>query len=118
MSPQTMVNLQTDMGKEHDAKLQVWKREVEQNESALMLLQEIISKQLLQLADDDMDLNRLVDMKEETLQPYTFYNKGTFNYCLSVIKTIMQHWNEYQMTEDVLNAALDFLRGQEIFYYK
>ena len=118
MSPQRMVNLQRDMRKEHDAKLQVWKREVEQNESSRMLLQEIISKQLLQLADDDIDLNRLVDMKEETLQPYTFYNKGTFNYCFSVIKTIMEHWNECEMTEDVLNAALDFLKGQESPYYK
>jgi hypothetical protein len=65
-----------------------------------------------------MDLNRLVDMKEETLQPYMFYNKGTFNCCLSVIKPIMEHWNECQTTEDVLNAALDFLKGQEIPYYK
>jgi hypothetical protein len=106
------------MGKEHDAKLQVWKREVEQNESACMLLQEIISKQLPKLAEDDMDLNRMVDMKEETLQQYKFYNKDTFNYCLSVIKPIMEQWNECQTTEDVLNAALDFLRGQEIPYYK
>ncbi len=70
MSPQRMVNLQRNMEKEHDAKLQVWKREVEQNESACMLLQEIISKQLPKLAEDDMDLNRMVDMKEETLQQY------------------------------------------------
>ncbi|CAB4004389.1 hypothetical protein AC249_AIPGENE16794, partial [Paramuricea clavata] len=104
------------MGKEHDAKLQVWKREVQKNESACMLLQEVISK-LPPLAEDDMELNRTVDMNEESLQHYKFYNKDIFSYCLSVIVPIKEQLNECQTTDDVLKAALDVLKGQEIPYY-
>ena len=118
MSPQRMVNLQRKMGRDHDAKLQMWKREVKENESACKLLQEVVSKQLPQLAEDDMELNRTVDLSEESLQQYRFYNKDVLSFCLTLIKPIKDQLNECEMTEDVIKTALDVLTGQEIPYYK
>ena len=110
MSPQRMVNLQREMGKDHDAKLQMWKREVQENESACKLLQEVVSKQLPQLAEDDMELNRTVDLSEESLQQYRFYNTDVLSYCLTLIKPIKDQLSECEMTEDVIKTALDVLK--------
>ena len=118
MSPQRMVSLQRAMGKDHDAKLQMWKREVQENESACKLLQEVVSKQLPQLAEDDMELNRTVDLSEESLQQYRFYSKDVLGYCLTLIEPIKAQLSECEMTEDVIKTALDVLKGQEIPYYK
>ena len=114
MSPRRMVNHQREMGQDHDAKLQMWKREVQENESACKLLQEVVSKQLPQLAV----LNRTVDLSEESLQQYRFYSKDVLGYCLTLIKPIKDQVNECEMTEDVVKTALDVLKGQEIPYYK
>ena len=40
-----MVHLQRVMGKDHDAKVQMWKKNLEENESACLFLQEVIKKQ-------------------------------------------------------------------------
>ena len=118
MSPQKMVNAQREMGKDHDAKLHLWKKKVQQNESACLLLQEMLTKQLLELAEDDMEVNRTVDIKEESFQQYKFYNKEVLSYYLSIVRPIQELSNECQSTEDVIKASLDVLKGQEIPYYK
>ena len=89
MSPQRMVNLQSKMGKDHDAKLQMWKREAQENESACKLLQEVVSKQLTTVSRAK-SYRRL---SEESLQQYRFYSKDVLGYCLTLIKPIKDQLN-------------------------
>ena len=46
MSPDMVVNMQKKMGESCDRKLLVWKREIDENKSAKMLLKEIHAKQV------------------------------------------------------------------------
>ena len=65
-----------------------------------------------------MEVNRTVDIKEESFQQYKFYNKEVLSYYLSIVRPIQELSNECQSTEDVIKASLDVLKGQEIPYYK
>ena len=75
MSPQQMVHLQRAMGKDHDAKILMWRKRVEENESACLLLQEVTAKQFPPLGDDDMDVVRIADLQANSIQQYRFYNE-------------------------------------------
>ena len=85
MSPQQMVHLQRVMGKDHDAKVQMWKNNLEKNESACLFLQEVMKKQFPPLSDDDMDLVRFADFQENSVKNYRFYSKNLMKICLSEI---------------------------------
>lgn len=113
-----MVNAQREMGKDHDAKVQVWKKKVQENESACLLLQEIISKQLPQLAEDDMEVERTVDLEAEVLKQYQFYIPESLSYCCSVITPIQERYNKCQPSEEIIKEALAVLKGVGIPYYK
>lgn len=88
MSPQQMVLLQRAMGKDHDVKIFMWRKRVEENESACLLLQEVTAKQFPSLGDDDMDVVCIVDLQPNSIQHYRFYSKKVMEVSLSEISSI------------------------------
>ena len=118
MSPQQMVHLQRVMGKDHDAKVQMWKKKLEENESACLFLQEVIKKQFPPLSDDDMDLVRIADFQENSVNNYRFYSENVMKVCLSEISSTQARVGEELPTEDVVNKALLAFKQKDIPFYK
>ena len=118
MSPQQMVHLQGVMGKDHDAKVQMWKNNLAKNESACLFLQEVIKKQFPPLSDDDMDLVRLAVFQENSVKNYRFYRKSVMKVCLSEISSTQARVGKDLPTDDVVNKALLAFKQRDIPFYK
>lgn len=118
MSPQQMVLLQRAMGKDHDAKILMWRKRVEENESACLLLQEVTAKQFPSLGDDDMDVVRIADLQPNSIHHYRFYSEKVMKVCLSEISSIQGRMGEELPTEDVISEALLALKQKDIPFYK
>ena len=118
MSPQQMVLLQRAMGKDHDAKILMWRKRVEENESACLLLQEVTAKQFPSLGDDDMDVVRIADLQPNSIHHYRFYSEKVMEVCLSEISSIQGRMDEELPTGDVISEALLALKQKDIPFYK
>ena len=98
MSPQQMVHLQRVMGKDHDAKVQMCKNNLEKNESACLFLQK--------------------KEKENSVKNYRFYSENVMKVCLSEISSTQAMVGEDLPTEDVVNKALLAFKQRDIPFYK
>lgn len=76
MSPDMILHLQSSLGENFDSKVFSWKKEIEDKQSDVQvshLLTEIAEKQLPKLEDDEMDLDVVLDLSEETVKDYISY---------------------------------------------
>ena len=71
MSPDKITEMERKMGKSCERKLLLWKKEIEENKSAELLLKQIMEKQVTRIVaeriDDGMDVEVLVDMSESVI---------------------------------------------------
>ena len=79
MSPQSIINLQTKMGENCEAKLFHWKNEIEKVKSGALLLKEVEKKQVGNHEDEEMRVD--VDFSENTVKSYEFYTPSAFRCC-------------------------------------
>ena len=79
MSPPSIINLQTKMGENCEAKLFHWKNEIEKVKSGALLLKEVERKQVGNHDDEEMRVD--VDFSENTVQSYKFYTPSAFRCC-------------------------------------
>ena len=120
MSPQRMVAAQRKMGKHYDSKVLVWKRSIEENEKAVLLLSEVKSKQLTPLADDDMEIERVVDIGTTNVgQGYKYFDENILKYCQSLALNKPQApCSECPITEEKLYEMITLLKHKKLPYYK
>lgn len=74
-SHKDLIRIQKSFSNNHDSKVVIWKERVESHQKALMLLQEIKSKQLSppRVKDDDMDVDITVDFRD--IKSYKFFTE-------------------------------------------
>ena len=92
MSPEMVLEMERKMGKSCERKLQLWKKEIEENKAAELLLREIKEKQVTRIVtertDDDMDVEVQVDMSESAIQEYEMFDKDVFQHCRTLVSSV------------------------------
>ena len=89
MSFPCIINLQKKMGVNSDAKVQMWKRNLEENRGSLKLMEEIKKNQLPDLQHSDMVLGRTVYMKQDTISETCMrFDKKLYNYIMNEMSEI------------------------------
>jgi hypothetical protein len=92
MSPEMVLEMERKMGKSCERKLLLWKKEIEENKAAELLLREIKEKQVTRIVtehtDDDMDVEVQVDMSESAIQEYEMFDKDVFQHCRTLVSSV------------------------------
>ena len=117
MSPRMTIELHHKMGANSDYKTVVWKREIEKNKVALLLLEEVREKQLKRAADD-MVVDVPVDVSKSTLHSYRNSSDDAISKVESCIENVRSKMGEINVNEDILLAALRALKSEKLPYYK
>ena len=117
MSPRMTIELHHKMGANSDYKAMVWKREIEKNKVALLLLEEVREKQLKRAADD-MVVDVPLDVSKSTLHSYHNSSDDAISKVESCIENVKSKMGEINVNEDVLLAALRALKSEKLPYYK
>ena len=114
------VNMQKKMGESCDRKLLVWKREIEENKSAEMLLKEIQAKQVTRAAvehsHDDMEVEITVDFLESAIQEYKMFDKDVYEHCKNLVSCVKKDSSDIK--EDDLEVAITVLSTKKLPSYK
>jgi hypothetical protein len=118
MSPQMATDLQIKMGENSDFKVILWKKQIEESKSALLLLQEVKETQVPLREVDDMVLEINVDTEEKTLASYRWYSSRAYKKAESCLKEVKLAMFESLITEEVLDEAIKKLRGEKLPYFK
>lgn len=67
MSPKQMVRVQSEMGKQLEGKVNVWKSQIEERKGGELLLEEIEMKQVPDRVETDMEIITEVQVGKNTL---------------------------------------------------
>ena len=118
MSHKSTVALQEKMGENHDFKVKRWKKIIEGNKSALLLVNEIKQKQVPPKEENDMDVEVSLDLNEESLKSYQWYHPRVFNEVMDLLRSQKQRMNEDTLNDDVLEAVLEQLKETKLPMYK
>ena len=102
------------MGENHDFKVQTWKRTVESNKSAILLLSEIKEKQVPPREENDMDVEVNLDLGKESLKHYKWYHPRVFEEAMEHLKASKDRMGEHTLNNDVLEATLEGLKGTNL----
>ena len=103
---------QFEMGKNYDSKVLRWKREIEQNNGVLLLLQEILKNQSPTFDDDDMEIEIAFDLSQATLEKYKGYSSETFRQLAGVLeKEVGPNWNEDNVLIDDIERVQAVFQG-------
>ena len=118
MSHKRIIDLHCKMGDNSDYKLKIWKEAIETNKSCLLFLQEINEKQIPKKDDDDMDIEIHLDLREEMIKKYRWFNPKIFTEGLEILEAEKERSGELAITDDVLKAAIERLKKEKLPLYK
>ena len=118
MSHKRIIDLHCKMGDNSDYKLKIWKEAIETNKSCLLFLQEINEKQVPKKDDDDMDIEIHLDLREEMIKKYRWFNPKIFTEGLEILEAEKERSGELAITDDVLKAAIERLKKEKLPLYK
>ena len=94
MSPAMVIDMERKMGESCERKLLLWKKDIEENKAAELLLREIKEKQITRIVtkqtDDDMDVELPVDMSESVIQEYEMFEKDVFQQCRTLVHSVKE----------------------------
>lgn len=111
MSHTETISKQKEMAKAHHSSVLLWKRELELSKRCKLLLQEIKSKEVPMYAEDDMELEVLLDLSESTISGYT-HSEEVFSKCLHVIQLELIKAQRSEATEETLVKAITRMSGE------
>ena len=114
MSPQSIIDLQTKMGENCEAKLFHWKNEIEKVKGGALLLKEAEKKQVGNHEDEEMRVD--VDFTENTVQSYAFYTPNAFRCCEEQFNTDGCDLNA--LTDLDLTAASERIAQMKLPHYR
>lgn len=114
MAPQSIVNLQKRMGISCDSKVIIWKRNIEEVLSALLFLRDVKKYQTTELEEDDMVIEEVIDVREETVTTYPSFSKSTYEFCLKLLNEARNKRGETVITDTILDDVIYSLQNKKI----
>ena len=118
MSHDMMVALQQKMGENFDYKAILWRKSIESNKCAKLLIEEIKQKQVPPKEEDDMDLVFDVDVSEATIERYEWYSAENYVRTVEQLEKSRQSLNERSITNEVLDETARRLGNEKLPFFK
>ena len=101
------------MGKFFDAKVLIWKNDAEKKLSALRFLEDLSCNQLAR-DDDDMNVDKEINLDVEAVQQYKYFSTDAHERCVEIMDETKRQLGESLNTDDVLFSAIQNLKGDDI----
>ncbi len=117
MSPSSIVNLQRQMGKHFDANVILWKKDAEKKLSVLRFLEDLSCNQLA-CEDDDMDLDKEINLDIEAVKKNKYFNEEVHQHSVEIMNKTMSQLGESRHTDELLSSAIKKLHNDDIPYFK
>ena len=117
MSHQMMIDLQQKMGRNYDFKAIIWKKTIEENKCAKLLVEEIKETQLPPKDDDEMDLVLDVDVSEDTIRNYEWYSPANYQRAIAELNKTREIFNDPTITNDHLDETLRRLGNERLPFF-
>ncbi|XP_020611971.1 uncharacterized protein LOC110050397 [Orbicella faveolata] len=105
MSPDSIVTMQKKMNEQLEGKLQLWKEQIVENRSALMLAREVLQKQIA----------TPLDVSEQTLRLYEFYSATGYKALKAMLVVEKERAGRDVYTTDCLQAVVGTLATYPFF---
>ena len=102
LSPKQMVRVQSEMGKQLEGKVNVWKSQIEKRKGAELLLEEIKMKQVPDRVETDMEIITEVQV-DNTVLGYNNFTPQGHEYLLREIQVAKQRKGESTCTDEILS---------------
>lgn len=121
MSPDMILHLQSSLGENFDSKVFSWKKDIEVKQpdvQVLNLLTEIAAKQLPKTEDVEMHIDVVLDLSEETVKDYNFYNPEVFSTVKRVMESEKIQQASTELTDELLKCVIKRCKGLDIPYFK
>ena len=122
MSHPMVIYFQIKMNKTFDHTVMYWKREIEETKSNAMFLQEITEKQIPLRAENDMHMEIVLYLDQNTLKDYRYYSDHTYKGAIEAISKTQwklgESQNESYANKDVITGALFTVNHTRIPLYK
>ena len=108
MSPDSIVTMQKKMNEQLEGKLQLWKEQIVENRSALMLAREVLQKQIA----------TPLDVSEQTLRLYKFYSATGYKALKAMLVVEKERAGRDVYTTDCLQAVVGTLTSTKLPFFK
>ena len=117
MSPKQMVRAQSEMGKQLEGKVIVWKSQIEERKGAELLLEEIKMKQVPDRVETDMEIITEVQV-DNTVLGYNNFTPQGHEYLLREIEVAKQRKGESTCTDEILSDVERGLANSRLPLYR
>ena len=118
MSPKQMVHAQSEMGKQLEGKVNVWKSQIEERKGAELLLEEIKMKQVPDRVETDMEIITEVQVDKNTVLGYNNFTRQGHEYLLREIEVAKQRKGESTCTDEILSDVERGLANSRLPLYR
>ena len=118
MSPKQMVRAQSEMGKQLEGKVNVWKSQIEERKGAELLLEEIKMKQVPDRLETDMEIITEVQVDKNTVLGYNNFTRQGHEYLLREIEVAKQRKGESTCTDEILSDVERGLANSRLPLYR
>lgn len=118
MSPDRLIDLQKKMGISSDSKVLIWKKSIEEVLSAIRLLEEVKTKQVPVLGEDDMNIDVVIDFKEESLKTYSHYSNHNYEFCKKLLEHAILGSGDNYITDTTIDDIIYLLQTKELPHYR
>ena len=118
MSPKRIVDLQKRMGIACNSTVLIWKRTIEETLSALDFLRDLKKHQVPELTEDDMDVEREIDVREQTVKDYSSFSKPTHEFCLKLLNEARNKRAEIAFNDEILEDAIYLLQNKSLPHFR
>ena len=108
------------MGENFDAKVLLWKTNIEKTIGALCLLNSVQAEQVpvTGVGEQEMEFIVNIDFDETTLRSYPDFDPIVFKYCIDLLQFVRKRRNEDSLNSEELKEAIAELQNQKIPSYK
>lgn len=106
------------MGIACDSTVLIWKRTIEETLSALDFLRDLKKHQVPELTEDDMDVEREIDVREQTVKDYSSFSKPTHEFCLKLLNEARNKRAEIALNDEILEDAIYLLQNNSLPHFR
>ncbi|XP_022787541.1 uncharacterized protein LOC111327585 isoform X2 [Stylophora pistillata] len=118
MSSASTIALHKKINENFDYKVQLWKRQIEENRSIVALLEEVNKKQMASFGEDDMVLELPLNVNEDNLVSYHYYTPSIYKAMVHVLETVVGKKVDLSVTEDDITLAIEKMKAERLPFYK
>lgn len=108
MSPDSIVTMQKKMNEQLEGKLQLWKEQIVENRSTLMLAQEVLQKQIA----------TPLDVSKQTLRLCEFYSATGYKALKAMMVVEKERAGRDVYATDCLQAVVGTLASTKLPFFK